>query len=148
MTRTELLTFLRSHRYAVEASCSQAGFPQAAIVGIAVSDAFEIVFDTVDTSRKAQNLRLNPAIAFVIGGARDEDERTLQYEGIADVPTGTALQQARELYFTRFPDGRDRLTWPGLIHVRVTPRWMRYSDFHTSPPTIHELDAVALLALR
>jgi hypothetical protein len=148
MTRTELLTFLRSHRYAVEASCSPAGIPQAAIVGIAVSDAFEIVFDTVDTSRKAQNLRRNAAIAFVIGGARDEDERTLQYEGVADVPTGTALEEARELYFARFPDGRDRLAWPGLIHVRVTPRWMRYSDFQTNPPTIREFDAAALLALR
>ena len=28
-----------------------------------------------------------------------------------------------------FPDGRERLTWPGLIHVRVKPLWIRYSNF-------------------
>jgi general stress protein 26 len=148
MRRDELLEFMRSHRYAVQASVSAEGRPQAAVVGIAVSDALEIVFDTVDSSRKAANLRANASIAFVIGGTHDGDERTLQLEGSVDVPTGADRDRIRELYFSRFPDGRDRLAWPGLIHVRVKPSWMRYSDFNRNPPQIVELDTAALADLR
>jgi general stress protein 26 len=148
MRRDELLEFMRSHRYAVQASVSAEGRPQAAVVGIAVSDALEIVFDTVDSSRKAANLRANASIAFVIGGTHDGDERTLQLEGPVDVPTGADRDRIRELYFSRFPDGRDRLAWPGLIHVRVKPSWMRYSDFNRNPPQIVELDTAALADLR
>ena len=79
ITREGLLEFMRSEKYAVQASVSRGGAPQAAVVGIVVSDRFEIVFDTVASSRKAANLRVNPAVALVIGGTRDGDERTVQY---------------------------------------------------------------------
>ena len=147
MTRVDLLAFMRSHRYAVQTSVSAAAQPQAAVVGIAVSDRFELVFDTLSTSRKARNLRTNPAIAFVIGGTQDGDERTIQYEGVAGVPSGRELEAVRDLYFARFPDGRDRLAWPGLIHIRVTPTWIRYSDFNCNPPQIVEFDSAALATL-
>ena len=144
MTREALLTFMRSERYAVQASVSTRHRPQAAVVGIAVSDAFELVFDASSASRKAENLRSNASIAFVIGGTHPGDERTVQYEGIADIPTADELQRVRELYFSVFPDGRDRLAWPGLIHIRVTPVWIRYSNFNAQPPEIDEFTADAL----
>ena len=138
MTRDALLEFVRSEKYAVQTSVSAAGSPQAAVVGIAVTDAFEIVFDTVSSSRKAQNLRGNHRIAFVIGGTRDGDERTVQYEGIADEPVGAELVRLQQVYFACFPDGRDRLSWPGLTYVRVKPTWIRYSNFGANPPEIVE----------
>jgi len=144
MTREALLAFMRSERYAVQASVSTGQSPQAAVVGIAVSDSFEIVFDTSSRSRKATNLQRNAAIAFVIGGTQDGDERTVQYEGLATFPTGDELQRAQELYFGVFPDGRDRLAWPGLIHIRVMPVWIRYSDFNAQPPEIVEFEVDAL----
>ncbi len=140
MTREALLDFMRSENYAVQTSVSPAGLPQAAVVGIAVSDRFEIVFDTVDSSRKAPNLRANPAIAFVIGGTRDGDERTVQYEGIADEPRGGELDRLLDVYYARFPDGRQRREWKGLIYVRVKPTWIRYSNFSVDPPEIVEFD--------
>ncbi len=99
MTRDELLQFMRSEKYAVQTSVSPGGAPQAAVVGIAVSDHFEIVFDTLSSSRKAPNLRANPAIAFVIGGTRDGDERTVQCEGIADEPSGGELDRLLAVYY-------------------------------------------------
>jgi hypothetical protein len=36
--------------------------PQAAVVGFAVSEHLEIVFDTLDTTRKLRNLRVDPRI--------------------------------------------------------------------------------------
>lgn len=148
LTRSSLLDFIRGHRYAVEASVAAAGGLQAAVVGIVVSDAFEVVFDTLETTRKAQNLALDPRIAFVIGGVLDGEERTVQYEGMADRPAGAELRTAQELYFDTFPDGRERLAWPGLIHLRVRPRWLRYSDYRSVQPFIAEFSGPELLALR
>ena len=113
MTRRALLEFIRRHDYAVEASASTAG-PQAAVVGIAVTDAFEVVFDTLGTSRKAQNLRTHPRVAFVIGGCARSDAQTVQYEGIADEPAGEALAALKQVYFGRFPDGVAREQWDGI----------------------------------
>jgi general stress protein 26 len=140
MTQDELLAFMRSERYAVQTSVSPRGQPQAAVVGIAVSDAFELVFDTLDSTRKALNLRANPSVAFVIGGTREGDERTVQYEGTAEVPEGGERVRIQQIYFARFPDGRDRQSWPGLIYVRVRPKWIRYSNYNVEPPEIVEFD--------
>ena len=96
------------------------------MVGIAVTPDLEIVFDTLDSSRKCQNLRKRPHIAFVIGW---DEEITVQYEGIADEPSGSERDRIREAYFAVYPDGRDRLNWAGITHFRVRPIWARYSDF-------------------
>jgi general stress protein 26 len=81
VTRAELLAFLRRHRICVQASVSVAGTPQAAVVGFAVSDDLELVFDTIGTTRKVANLRGNARVAVVIGW---DDEQTVQLEGLAD----------------------------------------------------------------
>ncbi len=138
MRNDELLRFMRSHKLAVLASVTPSGAPEAAVVGIAVTQHFEIVFDTSDSSRKVANLRRKPKAAFVIGGLVGGDERTVQYEGVADEPAGLELQRVRRAYFTAHPTGRLRLAWPGLIHVRVRPRCVRYSDFNADPPQAAE----------
>jgi pyridoxine/pyridoxamine 5'-phosphate oxidase len=107
---------MRNHRYAVQGSAHATGAPQSAVVGIAVSEDFEIVFDTIDVSRKGQNLRRRADIAFVFGGLAPNDERTVQYEGVADEPTDAERTRLTELYFAVFPDGRERQKWPGLIY--------------------------------
>jgi pyridoxine/pyridoxamine 5'-phosphate oxidase len=136
MTHPELLAFLRRHKLTVQSSVTPAGAPQAAVVGFAVSDDLEIIFDTVTTSRKYTNLRADPRSALVIGW---DGEITAQIEGVADFPAGAELDRIRECYFTAYPDGRERLSWPGITHVRVKPGWVRYSDFTQTPPLIVEL---------
>jgi hypothetical protein len=141
MDRDALLRFMRESRYAVQATVTPNGAPQAAVVGIAVTDRFEIVFDAIETSRKVQNLRVNRRLAFVIGNGSGGDERTIQFEGLADEPTGAALERVKSAYYDVFPDGRDRLRWPGLTYVRVSPVWLRYSDYNVNPPLVLEFGA-------
>jgi hypothetical protein len=141
----ELLGFLRQHRLAVEASVSASLAAQAAVVGFAISDAFEIIFDTLDSTRKVANIRQNPKVAFTIGGLTPGDERTVQYEGLADEPNGVELERLTEIYYGVYPDGRARRSWPGLIYVRVHPTWIRYSDYNIDPPQIVEFTANQLL---
>ena len=136
-----LLRFMRETRYAVEATVTPHGAPQAAVIGIAVTDRFEVVFDAIETSRKVQNLRVNRRVAFVIGNSYAGDERTVQFEGLADEPNGPALERVKSAYYEAFPDGRDRLRWPGLTYVRVSPVWLRYSDYNVNPPLVIELGA-------
>jgi general stress protein 26 len=145
MTPGELLAFMRTHRVAVQASVSAAASAQAAVVGIAITDRFEVVFDTLASSRKATNLRANPAIALVMGGLMPGDERTVQYEGVADEPDGDERDRLTAAYYAVYPDGRDRLGWPGLTYVRVRPRWIRYSDFGQPTPLIVEFAADQLM---
>lgn len=132
MTRTELLHFLRAQTWAVEATVNPTGGPQAAVIGVAVTDTFELVFDTLGDTRKASNLRQNPRIALVFGW---DDAQTVQFEGIADEPKGETLAALQAVYFARFPDGPLRMTWPTLTYFRVRPRWARYTDFRSAPPT-------------
>jgi hypothetical protein len=138
VTEQELLTFLRSHKYAVESSVSGRGGPQAALVGFAVTDQLEIIFDTLESTRKVTNLKANSRIAFVIGGWINGDERTVQYEGVADFPMGEELERLKQVYFAAFPDGPTRQTWPGITYVRTKPVWIRFSNFNIAPPEICE----------
>jgi hypothetical protein len=138
--RHEILMLMRTQSLGVQASVSPVGEPQAAVVGFIVTDAFELFFDTLGSSRKMANLRRDPRIAFVIGGPGGGEAWTVQYEGVADEPGDGRLQQLKELYFARFPDGRDREAWPGIAYVRVHPRWLRFSDYRRQTPEIVELE--------
>jgi len=148
VTRAELLRALRAERHAVVASVSADGAPQAAVVGVVVSDDLEIFFDTLDVTRKAVNLRARPRAAVVIGSVAAGAQVTVQIEGIADEPRDTDLERLKTLYFERFLDGPTRQAWTGLVYVRVRPTWLRFSDYAASPPQIVELDATALERLR
>ena len=127
MNRRDLVSFIRRHRWGVVSSLSVSdGAPQSAVVGVAVSDQLELVFDTLASTRKAQNIRRDPRVSVVIGW---DEEQTVQYEGAADEPQGAELAEAQRLYFARFPDGPTRLAWPGITYFRVRPSWIRFSDF-------------------
>jgi hypothetical protein len=80
----------------------------------------------------------NPRIAIVVGW---NNETTLQYEGEAAVlADDDASDNFRQTYYAAFPDGRERAeTWPGLVHIRVVPKWIRYSNFN-EPVVIKELE--------
>ncbi|MEA3040286.1 MAG: hypothetical protein QOE79_2799 [Sphingomonadales bacterium] len=134
---SELLDFMRGSRLGVISTLSGTASPQSALVGIATTDDHRVIFDTVSTSRKHANLKRNPHISLVIGGA---DEKTVQYEGHAvEVPTdGPDGSLEREVYFSTWPEGRDRLNWPNITYWCISPTWARYSDFGASPPVIVE----------
>ena len=136
MQRADLVRFLRDYKLAVQATVAKDGAPQAAVVGIAVTDDLEIIFDTLESTRKYQNLVSDPRIALVIGW---DHEKTAQIEGLVDFPSGEDRDRIRAAYFIPYPDGRDRLAWPGITHARVRPTWGRFSDFTTDPPTIEEM---------
>lgn len=138
-----LLRFLRGARYGVVASIGGNGDPQAAVVGVAVTDRLELVFDTLGSTRKAENLRKKgrAAVVFTRGSA------TAQIEGDVDEPSGDELERVRAAYYEAFPDGRERASWPGITWFRVRPTWVRTSSFASDPPAVVELPAEVLAQL-
>ena len=111
------------------------GGPQSALVGIAATPELEIVFDTVQKSRKFANIARDPRVAFVIGW---QGEITVQYECVAREISSTVLGPFLVTYFRKFTDGPCRLKWEGITYYAVAPKWIRYSDYNRSPPEIVE----------
>jgi len=100
MDRSELYRFMRQHRYGVVSSIAADGTPQSALVGIATTPELQIVFDTLRTTRKYANLTSNPRCSFVVGWS---GEQTVQFEGIAEEPSGDDLLRYQAAYFAVRP---------------------------------------------
>lgn len=136
MDKAALYSFMSRARYGVISSLAANGTPQSALVGVAITPELEIVFDTLKTTRKYGNLVVRSACSVALwwGG-----EQTVQLDGLAFEPIGAELERYREAYFTAWPDGRNRLTWAGITHLVVRPRWIRATDYDQSPPMIEEM---------
>ncbi|HZZ23253.1 MAG TPA: pyridoxamine 5'-phosphate oxidase family protein [Roseiarcus sp.] len=130
MTLEEVFDIARRKRFVVVSTVDEAGAPEAALMGFALTQAKEVVFDTLSTSRKVVNLARNPAAALVIGW---DDNISLQIEGLARRPTGDDLASAKAAYFREWPDGRARENWPNIAYVVVRPKWVRYSNYSGAP---------------
>jgi general stress protein 26 len=132
LQRSGLLDYMRSHGVAVVSSIGDGGFPQSALVGIAVTPTHDVIFDTVSGSRKHQNLLRDQRASIVLTGP---EEKTLQFEGIARSlsPTDATDERLREIYYAVWPNGRDRLRWPDISYWCVSPTWVRYSDQDAGP---------------
>jgi general stress protein 26 len=138
MVKKELIyQFVAGQKLGVVSTVSPDNKPGAAVVGIAISETLEIIFDTITASRKYRNILNNPHVAFAIGW---DEEVTVQYEGIAEVlGDSSEADRLREIYYKVYPDGRERAAnWPGLVHISVTPKWIRYSNFN-NPALIGEV---------
>jgi len=135
MDRAGVYEFIAKQKLAVVSSRGPGGAPQSALVGIAVTPGLDIVFDTLETTRKYRNLVAAPECSFVIGCS---SEVTVQYEGLAEEPAGAERARWKEIYFRTWPDGREREKWPGITWFAVRPRWIRYSNFEAQPPEIVE----------
>ena len=139
MTPADLLTFVRRSKLTVVSTTSAAGAPQAAVVGIAVTDALEIVFDTLETSRKAVNLRRDARIALVSAGtARPSSAR-----GSPTSPRGPSWNESRRCTSPPFPTASRASPGRGS-RFRVRLGWARYSDFRNPDALIVELGEAAL----
>jgi general stress protein 26 len=102
---------MRRHKFAVIATTEPPGAPHAVRVGVATTDALQLVFDTLASTRKHANLQREPRVAVTFTGP---NQRTLEYEGVAfPLSVSDAADDAyREVYYSVWPDGRERARLP------------------------------------
>ena len=130
-------TFVVGRQLAVLSTLSPSGAPESALMGMAVTPQFSIVFDTLSSTRKYANLVANGAVAVVIGCTGPV---SVQYEGVARELTADELEPYLDIYFEAFPDGRERRQWAGMTYFLVEPRWLRFCDYSRRPPLIREFE--------
>jgi pyridoxine/pyridoxamine 5'-phosphate oxidase len=82
----------------VLSAVTDTGQPQSALLGMAVTQQLEIIFDTVKSSRKYPNLKKNPRVAWVLGCTT---EVTVQFEGVAEGVSGRRVGQVQKDLFRR-----------------------------------------------
>lgn len=85
----------------------------------------ELILDARPDSRKVANVRWDPRVAVVIGGA---DGTTLQCEGVADLPEGDELARCAAAYLAAFPEFESSLNGDVIV-IRVRLEWARHGDF-------------------
>lgn len=133
ISKEEIFTFLDAHRMAVVSTNSAKGAPESALIYAVPTRDLEILFYTLETTRKCANLRRDGHVALVIGwppeGERTVHQNTVQYEGIAVEQTGEARETAKTLYLEGLPQNAGMSTWPGLTFFRVRPSWVRFSSY-------------------
>lgn len=127
--------FIKRQRYGVIASISSTGNPQSAVVGIAITDEIEVIFDTLSATRKYRNLTTNPRCSMVFF----DGEKTLQFDGLVFEPRGADLSRYQDAYFSTWPECREHTSWPGIAYLVARPDWVRFSDFDQRPPFVREL---------
>jgi general stress protein 26 len=128
LTKKAAFKFLSGAKLGAISTVSGDGNPEAAVVNLAVNADLELVFETIQTTRKCENLRRDPRIAVVVW----RGDETLQLEGIADEPDEYARRALLETYFAAQPEALGHCGWPGLTYFRVRPRWIRLSRYGRS----------------
>ena len=131
-----MIEHVGGQRFGVVSTVGPEGAPQSAFLFIAATDRGELVFDAKPDSRKVANLRRDPRIAMVVGGA---DGTTLQCEGIADFPQGGDLERCAAAYLAAFPEFSRSIRDGSVIVIRVALEWARYGDYRGDAPDIHEI---------
>lgn len=116
---------------------AKGGSPESALIAFAELPNLEIIFETFSKTRKHDNLQKNGHVSLVIGW--DENQITLQYEGIAKpVP-----QKETEKYLTIFaakdtPCTEIFLRNPRVRLYKISPSWLRYSNYSCERPEFIE----------
>ena len=138
LSKTEAYDFLKRQNLGVISTISEHAAPEAALINYGVTEDLELIFETLQTSRKYRNLYRNPKMAMVMGVGKDC--LTCQYEGAVSWPSEAALPGLLDLYFAARPEGLQHRGWPDLVYLQVRPTWIRISNYDLLNWQVRELD--------
>ncbi|MEI6327556.1 MAG: pyridoxamine 5'-phosphate oxidase family protein [Candidatus Roizmanbacteria bacterium] len=134
--RHAIATYLGNHHLAVISTANIQGAPQSAVIGYSCTGDLEIVFTTYADSRKVINLKKNPRVSLVIGW---DGGRTLQYEGEAHLVVGAQAVKLEEFHYNIVPTAAKYTQPKKQILYKITPKWIRLTDFHQDPWQVWEV---------
>ncbi len=137
MTKKDLLNFVRKHNLAVISTVSKKGFPEAAVIEFAETNNLEIIFDTMNSSRKYKNIKNSNKVAFVIGW---DENITVQYEGEAFELEEKELEKYQAIYLKKIPEAKKWIYRSGIVFFKVKPTWIRSTNLNQHPWEIFEFN--------
>ncbi len=127
--KNEARKFLQLHHTMVLASISNDVEPQAATIYYVCDDDFNLYFMTAANSKKAENLRTNGKVAFVVG--QGPEIITIQGGGVAkELPSEEAHTFHELIKQVAFTSANQ---WPvlqlaeeGFSTFKIAPTWLSY----------------------
>lgn len=137
MNQDEIIKFINDHKFMV-ISTKTDDYPESAAIEYG-NDGLTFIFDTSDSSRKFQNIQKSPKVSVVIGWDEQEN-KTVQYQGMAELLDGEELEHLKKAYFAKSPEAAKWQDTEGNVYIKVTPKWVRMTDLNTDPWTISELE--------
>lgn len=108
-------------------------FPEAAWVNLAVTGSGTVVFATDRRSRKALNIGSKPEVSLVVVSGTGQE---IQVEALARVVGGDTAEHAVNALAVAHPEGGGDPDHACVVGLH--PRWMRWVDVSTTPPTMEE----------
>ncbi|HTH71951.1 MAG TPA: pyridoxamine 5'-phosphate oxidase family protein [Candidatus Pristimantibacillus sp.] len=139
--KRKVLEFLRCQKLAVIATASPVRpAPESALIAYAEDDELCLYFQTGVHTRKAANLKRNPAVSLVIGLSL-ETLITLQYEGRAEqIVDPAGLEACKQRFIAKdSPTTEEYFNHPTAIFFKVVPTWIGCSDYSGKTPEVIEL---------
>lgn len=137
--KVTILEFLQSHPMATISTVAPGSSqPESALIAFTQTDKLEIVFETFVNTRKWHNLQKNPHVALVIGWDT-KHHLTLQYEGVANPIADNEAEAHIALFLAKdTPCTEKFLHDPRVRLFKITPTWIRHSDYTVKPARIIE----------
>lgn len=129
--RRAIFELMRQTPGCVVSTVNAAGQPESSFVLFTETEGLEVIFGT-HPSRKLTNIRQNPNVAVTV----QEGLRTIQLQGVAVELNGQEIGHYDSLYLTEHPYAAIHLE--GSTLVKITPVWIRYSDYGVDPPRFVE----------
>jgi hypothetical protein len=137
MAPADLRAFLRAQQWAIEATVTVLGVPQAAVIDVAITDSLELIFDTLTTPRKHTTSSTTHGLHLLLVRVTHVRRRLRAWQIAQMALTWSGFEN----YLAQFADGRERTKLPTIANWRVRPTWIRFSDFNADPPVIIEWKA-------
>lgn len=137
--KEKVASFIKTHSFGVIATNSANGLaPESAVVAFSETELLEIIFGSFSSTRKNQNIRLNPSVSFVIGWD-NTDKTTIQIEGKAVLLEGAERETLEQAHCKKNPESTKYLSDPRQEYFKIIPHFLRYSNFSVDPQEVWEL---------
>lgn len=125
--REKIEHVLHTNKFGVIATVGPKAPESAVITIITITPQFEVLFGSFKGFRKNQYIQENPNVSFVMGW--DENlKQTVQMEGTAKL-----LSDSEALSYIEHLDSEKE-------YFKITPQWMRYSNFALKPREVWEVE--------
>ena len=135
----KVLDFLATHRVCSLTTLLNDGSPHAAALHYSnKKEPLELYFSTENTGLKTQALLNGKATkASVVIGFSEKEWITLQMDGeVKAIFDSGELKTVHSVHYAKIPDAEQYKNEPATIFLKFIPKWWRYTDYNTDPPSI------------
>lgn len=102
------------------------------------NEPFELYFSTENTSRKCKGLLHGEVVnAAVVVGLSETEWITIQLDGVVQIVSDKSeLEKIQTIHYSKHPNSAQYKDAPETVFLKFTPKWWRYTDYNTKPPTL------------